>query len=144
MKRLLVIATLVAVPFASVSAIALPSPVAPAAIAGLGSVTPPNCGQGAQKMPISSVSDGGNVWVTARLASIGLDCRAIVYGLTMVFAGQWNPWTGGCIGSITNPGTTMCLGPVGARLIPVTTTLSICFPTNPAQCWPGAAVVSRV
>lgn len=113
------------------------------AVAGAGGVTPPGCADGAHKMSIVQETDGGPLWVSARPASIGVSCPAIVYGPPAVFVGPWNPDTGGCIPGYNYPGSALCMGSVPTRVVPVTTSLSLCFPTDPVTCWGGNATVVR-
>lgn len=111
------------------------------AIAGIGAVTPPGCAAGAMKMPVSAVSDGGPVWLVVRPASVAADCPNPVFGVTNVFVGSWNPNRGGCVASITNPGTTLCMNRIPYALGAASVGMSLCFP-GPA-CWSGRADLVR-
>jgi hypothetical protein len=112
-------------------------------IVGYGELTPPGCDFGALKMPVTAVNDGGPVWLTIRPASLALDCLGATAGAPIVFFDTWNPDIGGCISSVTNPGTWLCIGSVPHRLTSSSTTMSMCFPTNPVQCWSGLAQLMR-
>lgn len=113
----------------------------PSAIAGLGEITPPGCSAGALKMPVSLVTDGGPVWIVVRPASVAAQCDDPVIGLLNVFTGTWAPDRGGCILSLSNPGTSVCVSSVPYSLGGATVGMSLCFPGP--DCWPGTARLIR-
>lgn len=111
------------------------------AIAGVAEVTPPGCAPGAMRMAITALSDGGPVWLSARPVTVAADCADPVVGVTNVFLGDWSPNRGGCIPSVTYPGSSVCMGRVPPTLGNSTVGVALCFP-GPA-CWVGSATVVR-
>lgn len=111
------------------------------AIAGVAEVTPPGCAPGAMRMGITALSDGGPVWLSVRPAAVAVDCGDPVVGATNVFLGDWSPSRGGCIPSVTYPGSSVCMSRVPIVLGNSTVGVAICFPGP--SCWSGSATVMR-
>lgn len=120
-----------------------PASAAPGAIAGAGGVTPPGCSENALTMSIVAANDGGDIWVAVRPASVAVYCPAIVYGLTMMFAGEWDPDEDVCLRGVSHPGRSLCIGGLSRWPVPQTSSLMLCFPTTPETCWTGSGTFVR-